>query len=67
MIPSKYPDSGGMCQMCGKKTERNYLMPVIYHPQGKYHNVQIPMMMCVECIAKAQYNVIPGGMKYGKV
>lgn len=67
MIPFKYPDSGGSCQMCGRKTERNYLMPVVYHPGRHFRKTKIPMMMCVECIAKGKDNMIPGGLSYGKV
>lgn len=66
MKPILYPDSGGVCQQCGRRTEKNYLMPVMFHPGRVKRKTQIPMMMCVECIAKAHPG-IPQGVNYGKV
>ena len=56
-----WPSLGSQCQKCGRRTEMNYIMPVIYHPGGVLARKRYVQKWCVECVGKAQHGTISPG------
>lgn len=53
-----WPLLGQQCQKCGRSTEINYIIPIVYHPGGLLTRRRFLQKWCIECVGKAKVGEI---------